>query len=101
MSPADVTHVDLLRDHWLRRTFSDGAVIDIDAGPLIQRGGVFESIHSDRRVYEAVRVNPETGTIEWPGEVDICPDVLYGRGEPASGVRFERRVVRAAPGAAG
>lgn len=100
MTPVDVTDVELLHDHWLRLTFSDGAVIDIDAWPLINRGGVFEPIHSDRRVFERVRVNPETGTIQWPGDVDFCPDVLYGHGEPASGVRFERRVVRPAPGEA-
>lgn len=92
-----VTDVQLRHEHWLRLTFSDGAVIDIDAWPLINGGGVFEPIRSDRRVFEQVRVTG--GTIEWPGEVDLCPDVLYGRAEPI-GIRFERRVVRAAPGPA-
>lgn len=95
----DITDVKILRGNWLRLWFSDGAIIDVDAEPIIATGEVFEPIRSDRTVFEAVAVNPESGTIEWPGEVDLCPDVLYGRGEPASGKRFERRVVRPAAGA--
>ena len=36
-------------------------------------------------MFEHVRVNPESRTIDWPGEVDLDPHVLYGRTEPASG----------------
>lgn len=46
------------------------------------------------RRFESVRVNPEKGTVEWPGEVDLDPEVLYGRHEPASGERIERRTIR-------
>jgi hypothetical protein len=45
-------------------------------------------------VFEQVAVNPESRTVEWPGEVDLDPEVLYGRYEPASGHRIERRTVR-------
>jgi hypothetical protein len=44
--------------------------------------------------FEQVAVNHETGTVEWPGEVDIDPEVLYCRYEPASGHRIGRRTVR-------
>jgi len=44
-----------------------------------------------RRCHE----RPETRTIEWPGEVDLDPDVLYGNFEAASGVQIARRTVRA------
>jgi hypothetical protein len=47
-------------------------------------------------------VHPSVSASEWralskqpsPGEVDLDPDVLDGRHEPASGVRIERRMVR-------
>jgi hypothetical protein len=39
-------------------------------------------------------VNPESQTIEWPGEIDLDPEVLYGRYEPASGAQITRRTVR-------
>jgi Protein of unknown function (DUF2442) len=80
--------------HWLRISFSDGAVKDVDVGELLAAGGVFGPIYESREVFEQVRVNPETATIEWPGEVDLDPEVLYGRFEPASGETIERRSVR-------
>ena len=42
----------------------------------------------------ALRLAPKTGTVEWPGEVDLDPEVLYGRYGPASGHRIERRIVQ-------
>ena len=95
-----VRDVTPLEGHWLRVTFSDGAVKDLDLGELLAGGGVFAAISADRAVFEQVRVNPESRTIEWPGGVDLDPDVLYGRHEPASGARIARRMVRA-PAAAG
>ena len=61
---------------------------------MLAVGGVFAPIHERREVFEQVRVNPETHTAEWPGEVDFDPEVLYGRFEPASGVRIPRRTIR-------
>lgn len=85
--------VEPLDSHWLRLTFSDGAVKDVDVGDILRRGGVFAAIR-DRGVFEQVRVNPETRTIQWPGDVDLDPEVLYGRFEPGSGVTITRRTVR-------
>ena len=86
--------VEPLDGHWLRLTFSDGAIKAVDLGALLARGGVFSAIHDDRGMFERVRVNPESRTIEWPGEVDLDPQVLYGRFEIGSGVRIARRTVR-------
>lgn len=94
MSPAKITHVVPLPGGWLRVWFADGAIMEIDAGPLVSGGGVFERIDADLAVFEQVHV--DGGGIAWPGEVDICPDVVYGHGEPADGTRFERRIVRPA-----
>lgn len=86
--------VEPLDGYWLRLTFSDGALIDADLGELLARGGVFSPIYERRDVFVQVRVNPESRTIEWPGEVDLDADVLYGRFEPASGVNITRRILR-------
>ncbi len=83
-----------LEGHWLRLWFTNGAVKDVDLGEALAGGGVFEPIYTDRDVFEQVHVNPETRTIEWPGEVDLDPDVLYGTFEPEGNVHIERRVVR-------
>jgi hypothetical protein len=94
--PPRVTAVRVLPDRWLRLWFDDAAIIDVDAKPLVAGGGVFAHIEADDAVFE--RVQARDGTIVWPGDIDICPDVLYGRGEPADGTRFERRVVQAGRG---
>lgn len=83
-----------LAGYWLRLTFSDGAVKDVDVEKILKQGPVFSAIRDDRHVFEQVRVNRETGTIQWPGDVDLDPEVLYGSFEPGSGVQITRRTVR-------
>jgi Protein of unknown function (DUF2442) len=57
------------------------------SGDSSRLAGVFAPIRESRELFEQVRVNPETRTVEWLGEVDLDPDVLYGRmsPHPASG----------------
>jgi uncharacterized protein DUF2442 len=89
-----IRDVEVLEGYWLRLSFSDGAIKDVDLSELLATGRVFAPIRDRREVFDRVRVNPETQTIEWPGEVDLDPDVLYGNFEPASGVHIARRTVR-------
>lgn len=89
-----VVDVEPLEGGWIRATFGDGAIKEIDLSEILAAGGVFAPVHKHREVFEKVAVNPESGTVEWPGEVDLDPEVLYGRYEPASGHRIERRTVR-------
>ncbi len=88
-----VIEVEPLEGLRIRATFSDGAIKEIDLSDLIATGSVFAPIRDRREVFDQVHVNPETRTIEWPGEVDLDPEVLYGRFEPASGARVDRRTI--------
>jgi hypothetical protein len=89
-----ITAVKALRPYRVCLTFSDGAVKEVDLGDVFSEGPVFAPMREDPEVFAQVRVNPETRTVEWPGEIDLDPDVLYGRFEPASGSRIERRTIR-------
>jgi hypothetical protein len=91
-----VTHVEPLAGHWVRLSFGDGAVHEVDLSALLAVGGVFAPVRDDQATFEAVAVNPEFGTIEWPGELDLDPDVLRGDQQPASGADLPRRVVQPA-----
>ena len=91
-----VTQVEPLAGHWVRLSFGDGAVHEVDLSAILAAGGAFTAIRDDRSRFEAVAVNPEFGTIEWPGEVDLDPDVLRGDEKPASGTEIPRRVVQPA-----
>lgn len=71
-----VVDVTPLHDYriWLR--FDDGTQGEVGLSDLAGRG-VFAA-WAARNVFMAVRVE-EGGGIEWPGEIDMCPDVLYLR----------------------
>lgn len=88
-----ITAVEPREGRWLRLTFSDGSIKDVDLHELLALGGVFAPIRDDRQLFEQVRVKPGSRTIEWPGEIDLDPDVLYGAQEPASGIQITRRTV--------
>ena len=61
--------------------FTDGSERVIDLDPYL-RGPIFEPVRSNRSVFEAVRVDPQLGTIVWPNGADIDPDVLFAGGAP-------------------
>ena len=88
-----ITKVKPLEERWVRLWFTDGAIKDVNLAPVL-RSGVLAPIGKDRALFEQVRVNPRSRTIEWPGEIDLDPIVLYGKFEPASGIRLERRTVQ-------
>jgi len=60
----------------LRLGFTDGTQGDVDLTQYLW-GPVFEPVVRDRAMFEAVRVDPELGTIVWPNGADMDPDVLY------------------------
>jgi uncharacterized protein DUF2442 len=53
-----ITDVEPLDGYWLRLSFADGAVKEVDLSELLARGGVFAPIYKQREVFEQVRVNP-------------------------------------------
>jgi Protein of unknown function (DUF2442) len=71
-----VTAVELLDDHNLRLTFSDGLVRDFDASPLMH-GALGEPLR-DPDYFRQVRIDEEARTIVWPNGLDPDPDVLHG-----------------------
>jgi hypothetical protein len=71
-----VKGVEVLDGFKVLLTFTNDAqkVIDLDT---YLRGPVFEPIRSDAKMFRAVRVDEEAGTIVWPNGADVDPDVLY------------------------
>lgn len=67
-------------DYSLTLYFSNGEVKRYDVQPLLSQG-VFAQL-KDLAVFKQAHVS--FGTVEWPGEIDICPDTLYEDGKNAS-----------------
>jgi hypothetical protein len=61
--------------HTVRIVFADGEVRDVDITPLLDTPA-FMSLR-DPAVFEQVKVDERTGTIAWPGDIDLDPDVIY------------------------
>jgi hypothetical protein len=92
VDPIYAVNADPLEGHWIRVEFSDGAIMGIWVAGLLSRGGDFERIRRDRALFEQVMVNPESRAVEWPEEIDVDSEVLYGLEESFFGSCFERRI---------
>ena len=73
----DITAAAVLRHGVLDLTFADGVrgeveVLDRMHGPVFHEARTPEG-------FATVTVDPETGTVVWPGGADLAPDTLYER----------------------
>jgi len=78
-----IASVEVLDGHRVRLGFTDGTHGDVDLAPYLN-GPVFQPLVRDRRMFEAVAVDPELRTIVWPNGADMDPDVLYDLAHRAS-----------------
>jgi hypothetical protein len=62
----------------LRIEFSNGSIRDVDLSDKLE-GEVFGPLR-DPLVFQQVKVNPETKTIEWPNGADLAPEFLHEKG---------------------
>jgi hypothetical protein len=83
----DIVAVEALPKYRLHLKFDDNTQGEFDVRSAISFTGVFEPL-LDENEFRKVRVNGETGTIEWPNGVDLDPVVLYAAisGKPVSEV---------------
>ncbi len=58
---------------WIR--FEDGVEGEVDLSELVGHG-VFKC-WEDANEFAKVHIDPESGTIAWPGGIDLAPDALY------------------------
>lgn len=68
-----VTYAKPLEDFSLLLRFEDNQEKRFDVRPLLGKG-VFTQLQDWTR-FQQVRV--KNGTVEWPGEIDLCPNTLY------------------------
>lgn len=87
----DVVEVEARKDFrvWVR--FEDGLEGEVDLSDLAGKG-VFKRWDENPSEFAEVRVDPASGTIVWPGGLDVAPDRLYSdvariAGEAMSGER--------------
>jgi hypothetical protein len=69
-----ITSAKPLPEYRLELQFEDGQCGVVDLSPFVGRG-VFTA-WEDPKVFTCVSISDE-GALEWPGEIDLCPDALY------------------------
>ena len=72
----EITIAKALPGHRLELQFDNGESGIVDFSEFVDCG-VFAA-WGQPGVFEQVRVTTE-GAVEWPGELDMCPDALYLR----------------------
>ncbi len=80
-----VTFVKPLKDYALQLRFSNGVEGIADLSE-IKRDGVFEQWNNPE-FFRSVTIDSKRGTLEWPGEIDLDPYVLYAR---ATGIPIQQ-----------
>lgn len=72
----DVIAVKVLRPFTIWVKFEDGLEGEADLSDIAGRGVFKRWTDSPSEFFEA-RVDPESGTVVWPGGLDVAPDGLY------------------------
>lgn len=76
-----VVDVEPLDPYWLRVSFSDGVVREIDCEFLLH-GTLGEPLR-DPAYFRQVRVDPESRTVTWPNGLDPAPELLHDQDQIA------------------
>jgi len=86
-----VRRVEPLDGFVVRMTLTDGREVERDLEGLLL-GPVFDLVRRDIGLFRRVRVR--SGTLAWPGDVDLDPDVLiWGGAAPGGNAIPPRRLV--------
>lgn len=70
-----ISTVDVLDGCSLRLHFHDGAVREINLGPVLY-GELYEPLR-EHDFFSQVTVDDEAGTVVWPNGANFDPDLLY------------------------
>ena len=70
-----IVEANALPNYRLFIRFEDGAKGEVDLSSMVGNG-VFAS-WKDQAVFSRVAIDISTGTVIWPGGIDLCPDTLY------------------------
>jgi hypothetical protein len=74
-----IQHVVPLEGFRLRLTLTDGSIVERDVSDLLT-GPIFDPIRREPARFREARV--EEGSVVWPNDADLCPDVLIWGGPP-------------------
>ena len=88
-----ISNVRPMAGRLVQLTLTDGSIVERDLSGLLDGAGVFEQISVDDAVFRSVYV--DSGTLAWPGEIDIAPETLIWDGpDPTDPTRLPPQFLR-------
>lgn len=72
----DIIEAKYVLGYKIELTFEDGEKGIVDFSEYKSYGGVFEPFN-DLEYFKRFKIDEETKTLVWPGDLDIDPEVLY------------------------
>ncbi len=85
-----------LPDHTVLLFFDSGQVKLLDMKPYIAAGGVWAEI-DDWQLFSQVRVQEDLGGLEWPGEIDFCPETAIKMSKPVPSALLRDLIITYVP----
>jgi len=78
----DVKKAQYLSEYKLLLTFDDGIEKEVDFNKLLEgfEGPIFRPL-KDINYFKTFSINDDIGTVCWPNDADVCPDLLYDKGK--------------------
>jgi hypothetical protein len=79
----EIINARYIKNYQIELEFKNGKKGIVDFKSYLEKGGVF-SRFAEMVYFKKFSINRESGSIEWPNELDIDPDNLYHKatGEP-------------------
>jgi len=88
-----ITKVRVLENYKLWLKFADGVEGIVDLSKLVGKG-IFKK-WEDKKFFESVKINSQTGTLTWGEEIDLCSDTLYAEILKVNPVEiFKQEIIR-------
>ena len=75
----EASYVDGYRVHV---RYNNSLEADIDFSDMLSHP--FFSPLKDRQLFSQVRVNPEVHVLQWPGDIDMAPEITFERAVEAA-----------------
>lgn len=78
--------VSYVGDYRVHVCYANALEADIDLSDMLEHP--FYAPLKDPQLFAQVTVNPEVHVLEWPGEIDVAPEITFERACKAAGVHY-------------
>ena len=79
----ELTEASYAGDYRVHVRFGKALEADIDFSDMLQHS--FYAPLKDKQLFAQVKVNEEVRVLQWPGDIDVAPEITFERAIQAAG----------------